>query len=363
MVYHIYDEDLDWPTLSDVDEECADGLWQWGLTAGASTPADRSDDVLDKITPTYDSGCDEKDWISLTVGSFTYDDYLALTPPADNPNCGWRYKANNAEGKNEDFFNPDYADVFSAWSNPSTCLHDMTTQSYKGFQITGYNSTTHAYTLNIGVDQSTLQSFKPSKPQNLKTQRSANNHPLLTWTANREPNLSAYKIYKKTTANGSWSYLGQCTGASYEDGTEWCVVGVPTTHPVWYRITAINTVPKESVPSNESSIIVNGIAPPAKDNPNNDLSVKTPTEYSLIQNFPNPFNPATVINYQIPTSSRVTLKVFDILGKEVMTLVDSYKEAGSYKATFDASNLPSGVYVYKIEAGTFLQAKKMILAK
>jgi poly(3-hydroxybutyrate) depolymerase len=88
-----------------------------------------------------------------------------------------------------------------------------------------------------------------------------------------------------------------------------------------------------------------------------------PTNFSLSQNYPNPFNPKTVIGYQLPVSSNVTLKVYDLLGREVATLVDEYKPAGSYNATFYAGSLSSGVYLYKLTAGDFIQTKKLILMK
>lgn len=86
-----------------------------------------------------------------------------------------------------------------------------------------------------------------------------------------------------------------------------------------------------------------------------------PTEYNLDQNYPNPFNPSTVISYQLPISGNVTLKIFDVLGREVATLVDEYKNAGSYNIEFDASILPSGVYFYQLQAGSFVQTRKMVL--
>jgi len=93
-----------------------------------------------------------------------------------------------------------------------------------------------------------------------------------------------------------------------------------------------------------------------------------PEEINLYQNFPNPFNPSTVISYQLPISSDVVLKVFDILGNEVATLVDEYELAGSYKVEFSGNghsdlvrNLPSGVYFYQLKAGSFIETKKMIL--
>ncbi len=86
-------------------------------------------------------------------------------------------------------------------------------------------------------------------------------------------------------------------------------------------------------------------------------------EFSLIQNFPNPFNPSTMISYQIPTSGLVTLKVYDILGKEVATLVNEEKNAGMYEVKFDASKLSSGMYICRLNAGNNIQTKKMILMK
>ena len=88
-----------------------------------------------------------------------------------------------------------------------------------------------------------------------------------------------------------------------------------------------------------------------------------PSDFSLSQNYPNPFNPSTTISYQIPEKCFVNLKVYDILGNEVITLVNGQKQAGSYQINFDASNLSSGVYVYQIIADKFVKSKKMLLLK
>ena len=85
--------------------------------------------------------------------------------------------------------------------------------------------------------------------------------------------------------------------------------------------------------------------------------------YSLSNNYPNPFNPSTTIKYQIPKSGLVTLKVYNVLGKEITTLVNEEKSVGSYEITFDASGLSSGIYFYKLSADNFQQTKKMILLK
>ena len=88
-----------------------------------------------------------------------------------------------------------------------------------------------------------------------------------------------------------------------------------------------------------------------------------PSKFELDQNYPNPFNPSTKIRYQLPTESKVVIKIYNILGSEVMVLVNEQKEAGSYEAEFNASNLSSGTYIYKINADNFVQTKKMILLK
>jgi hypothetical protein len=90
-----------------------------------------------------------------------------------------------------------------------------------------------------------------------------------------------------------------------------------------------------------------------------------PLQYELAQNYPNPFNPSTIINYQIPENSNVTLKVYDVLGKEVMTLVNDFQSAGKYsvKMNSTAQNLTSGIYFYTIKTNNFIQTKKMMLVK
>jgi len=90
-----------------------------------------------------------------------------------------------------------------------------------------------------------------------------------------------------------------------------------------------------------------------------------PNHYSLQQNYPNPFNPSTVIHYQIPKLSNVSLKVFDILGREIATLVNKEQQAGNYSVDFSMKNyhLSSGIYFYRLSAGNFIQTKKMILIK
>lgn len=95
----------------------------------------------------------------------------------------------------------------------------------------------------------------------------------------------------------------------------------------------------------------------------NDVPGSVPTAYALDQNFPNPFNPSTKINYSLPVEGFVTLDVYNSIGQKVATLVNETKTAGNYTVNFDASDLTSGIYFYKISSGNFTETKKMILLK
>jgi len=94
-----------------------------------------------------------------------------------------------------------------------------------------------------------------------------------------------------------------------------------------------------------------------------EIEVGIPAEFILLQNYPNPFNPTTKINYQIPELNFVNLKIYDILGSEIATLVNEEKPIGSYEFEFDATALPSGIYFYRLQAGSFIETKKMVLMK
>lgn len=106
----------------------------------------------------------------------------------------------------------------------------------------------------------------------------------------------------------------------------------------------------------DSTVVVVGITG-IEDHPSN------PDEYKLYNNYPNPFNPTTVLSYSLPQSSFTTLKIYDVIGNEVAVLVNEMQTAGIHQVVFNAVDLPSGVYFYSLQAGSFNQTKKMILMK
>jgi hypothetical protein len=94
-----------------------------------------------------------------------------------------------------------------------------------------------------------------------------------------------------------------------------------------------------------------------------EVDLGAPKIFELSQNYPNPFNPTTTIRFSLPEASTVKLTIYNILGQEIRTLLNEYKEAGIHTLNFDASELNSGIYVYKLEAGNFVQTRKMTLVK
>ncbi len=93
------------------------------------------------------------------------------------------------------------------------------------------------------------------------------------------------------------------------------------------------------------------------------IEISQPDFFLLKQNYPNPFNPSTIISWQLPETKFVTLKIYDVMGNEVASLINEEKQAGNYEVQFNATDLSSGIYYYKLVAGDFIDVKKMILLK
>ena len=123
------------------------------------------------------------------------------------------------------------------------------------------------------------------------------------------------------------------------------------------RVHAVDRKGNEATPPAELTIKVDNSARPNIKRPAGIV----PKEYAVSDNYPNPFNPTTVIKYQLPDDSRVTIKIYDVIGREVSTLVDEVKVAGYYEVQFIASSLASGVYFYRVTAGKYITVKKMIV--
>lgn len=116
--------------------------------------------------------------------------------------------------------------------------------------------------------------------------------------------------------------------------------------------------PPGNLPANNTGVVFKHAGPTSV-----GPGQETPMTFAMYQNYPNPFNPATKIAYSLPRQVRATLKVFNILGQEVATLVDEVESPGQHTVTFDGAHLASGVYIYRLQAGEFTSSFKMILMK
>lgn len=217
----------------------------------------------------------------------------------------------------------------------------------------------HTTTITIQI----TDNYAPAIPQNLQASQSQNNHPLLTWNANTEGDMSHYEIWKKGgNEGGDWHLKATSSGNSYEDPDETVVTGGKQANEgtAYYKIKAVDINGNKSSFSSQVEIRV-GLDPLSKIGLSK--SGNSIEEYMLLQNYPNPFNPSTSITFQIKEKGFVSLKVYNVLGKLVLDLINETKEAGEYSVTFDASDLPSGVYIYSLIVNDFVQNRKMTLMK
>jgi hypothetical protein len=205
-----------------------------------------------------------------------------------------------------------------------------------------------AYPPGSGIAHALLLTLDTTVPVELSsfTAKYENKKVLLNWITSSEVNDQGFDIERKTKSSG-WENLGFVAG----NGT--------TTKLNSYKFVDY------SVASDNYSYRLKQKNFDGTFNYSNVIEVNTNTisEFLLNQNYPNPFNPSTVITFTIPERTNVRLTVYNILGEQVAKLVNEMKEAGSYQVDFNASNLSSGIYIYKLEGGNFISTKKMMLVK
>ena len=173
------------------------------------------------------------------------------------------------------------------------------------------------------------------------------NYVKLNWNTATETNNKGYFVERKGSADEKWSSISFVNGKGNSTTiSEYSFIDKPeTTGKYSYRLKQVDF---------DGTFNYSGVV---------EANMTAPKNFDLTQNFPNPFNPSTTIRYSVPVASKVTVKVFDILGKEVASLVNEMKQAGNYEVMFNASQLSSGIYFYKLQAGSFNATKKLTLIK
>lgn len=206
------------------------------------------------------------------------------------------------------------------------------------------------YVLSCGIDQGSIfVTTNGGTPVELTsfTSNVSDGNVVLSWTTATETNNRGFEIERSCGINKDWSKTGFVNGngtSSEKHAYTWTEKSLKE-GKYSYRLKQIDL---DGSFEYSKSI---------------DVSVGTPDNFALYQNYPNPWNPSTNIKYSIPKTSLVSIKVYGIPGNEIETLVNENKPAGTYELTFNAANLPGGVYFYRIQAGSFVETKKMILLK
>jgi len=192
----------------------------------------------------------------------------------------------------------------------------------------------------------------PAAPTNLQG-TAGNTQVSLKWNKSPEFDIGQYLVYRNTTNSPGTATL---IGTTNHPDTQFVATGLTNGTPYYFWVKAVDKL---------CNARISAFSGPLQITPTSIISNNTgiPKVFALHQNYPNPFNPLTYIGFDIPKAVFVQITIYDITGREVVALVNQHMDAGSYKANWDATNFASGVYIYKIEAGSFTDRKKMVILK
>ena len=185
--------------------------------------------------------------------------------------------------------------------------------------------------------------------------------PKLTWTANTEQDLEGYKIERKADTQPTWLQQGVILkGQPLEFiDVDAVILNFFNDERVYYRLRAYSDNQVYSNYTSIKSILIGFLFKRAL----GSAAFKIPKEYQLAHNIPNPFNPVTRIEFALPEAGFTRLIIYDLQGREVATLIDGEMSAGIHNVTWNARNVASGVYIYRLMSGNYVNTKKMILLK
>ncbi len=245
-----------------------------------------------------------------------------------------------------DVYSPSYNVVAQTLSDSTSAGNYMET-----FLVTAQTSDPNVLFMSLPDSGYSVDNLAPGSPGGAKIMALSGGAVQLSWNKDMtDPDVGGYVIYRSESSGfplTAQNKLAFTVDTIYVDDS------TSNGHKYYYCITTEDIHGNQSTPTPELSETVTGVV----------VTTMVPKTIGLSQNYPNPFNPTTVISYQLPVNSLVTLKVYDILGREVSTLVNTKQNAGYYSATFNGANLPSGVYFYRLQAGTYISTKKLLLLK
>ena len=328
----------------------ADGRFDWQVNQSVANPWGSGYlPVFKQLAVNKASGYHDDQYLPFSYGGLLSPQPIHFTEQNGVPVVDVRF-----HGDGKDAFRIGYNQVFSPWSNPNNQRAALDTTHF-GFEITNFNN--GVCTLNLYVIASSGAS--PSKPQNILLSRnSGDGYIRVSWDVNTEPDISSYEVSRKIYEYGdNWEVIGNTANNYFVDNdffyADWAGNFLCT-----YKVRAKDSQNLYSVNSDEAAIRGEETSKKLIKN-----KLTNPYNTNIAQNFPNPFNPSTMITYSLKEKDHVTLIVYDFLGKEVARLIDSIQPEGEHSVSFNGSNLPSGVYVYRLKGSNFNISKKMLLIK
>jgi M6 family metalloprotease-like protein len=257
-------------------------------------------------------------------------------------------------GDGKDRFTYANNNMFSPWSGYGAYNWTGSAATTIGMEITGTSGTN----INVKFYTTSPVNGPPSKPVGPRLSSNSGQYGNIrfSWAANVEPDFSSYEVWRKVDLLGNvWGVVATTTDTFWVDPEYIYAPGGGDFRPT-YKVRAKDTQNLWSSFSDSTSVRAEHYGKRFAGN-------LVLSEFSLRQNYPNPFNATTTFTYGFPEDAFVSLKVFDVLGREIATLVNQHQQAGGHNIQFDASNLPSGIYLYKLRAGTFSAVKRMLLLK
>lgn len=336
--------------MANIDVECADGNWAFSFNS--------STEKISRVSADRNG----KDELDYRVWNPNIGDYVFCSTPYYHENSAW--------GDSDDAFNKDFNPIFSPWSNPQN-----TNSGSLSFSMEVTDETNGVVELNLNFLNPADHS--PSKPQNLQVAWNGT-HPQVTWDSNLEPDMTntgnpgQYRVYRKIEGYSYWQIattLNHATGSTQS----WIDTNIDKPgkfDPIYtysYKVTAIDNTSKESLESYSKSIDGTGFMQ-KYDEPEVE-SVNLAKNFYMLANYPNPFNPQTHLTFSLPEKSEIYIRVFDISGRLISTLAQGIKDAGDYNVVFNASDLPSGIYITNFKARSmesqkiYSQNRRMLLLK
>jgi hypothetical protein len=353
---------------------CADHKWSWETTSGSCACSGSA--FIYPFNQLQPSNSGLFDMNLFNVCTYNGSSYACRSHDSSYGDAG-------------DIWSIGYNQVFSPWSNPQT--ENATNGNQVVIDVLQKNQDGSLDILiKYGVTNGEIDTH-PSKPILYRPVTIANcngiyGYPRITWDNNSEPDMvrdngsARYYIYRAFSTNSGETFSQYSYIATYNDFSPtdtanfidngyfngvrlWCLEEVipPAEYNVYYRYRLV-AVDKEEYLSVMSDFVMAKGRSNLEDKLKNIKSDALST-YSLNQNYPNPFNPSTEIKYALPVNGLVKIAIYDLLGREVQVIVNEYKDAGYYEIRFDGTNFASGIYFYRIEAGNFIQSKKMLLIK